>query len=237
MKIALTAASMAALLISGHAQAQTAEVVTQWNFNSSSTAPSIGLGTISLVGGVTNPGYNNGAGSSDTALSNLGFQTTSYTVQGTGNNTAGVQFNVSTLGYEDVVIGYDLRHSNTSSRYEQVQYSLDGISFVDIATFNGGAGDTWFNNRTVDLSGITGASNNESFAFRVVSTYAPGSTGYEASRFASSSYAAGGTWRFDMVTISAVSAVPEPETHAMLLAGLGLVGAFTRRRKAQAGQA
>ena len=31
-----------------------------------------------------------------------------------------------------------------------------------------------------------------------------------------------------------VSAVPEPETYAMLLAGLGLVGAFTRRRKAQA---
>lgn len=34
-----------------------------------------------------------------------------------------------------------------------------------------------------------------------------------------------------------VSAVPEPETFAMLLAGLGLVGAFTRRRKAQASQA
>jgi hypothetical protein len=34
-----------------------------------------------------------------------------------------------------------------------------------------------------------------------------------------------------------VSAVPEPETYAMLLAGLGLVGAFTRRRKAQASQA
>lgn len=31
-----------------------------------------------------------------------------------------------------------------------------------------------------------------------------------------------------------VSAVPEPETYAMLLAGLGLVGAYTRRRKAQA---
>lgn len=29
----------------------------------------------------------------------------------------------------------------------------------------------------------------------------------------------------------AVSAVPEPETYAMLLAGLGLIGAMTRRRK------
>jgi hypothetical protein len=31
-----------------------------------------------------------------------------------------------------------------------------------------------------------------------------------------------------------VSAVPEPETYAMLLAGLGLVGAIARRRKAKA---
>jgi hypothetical protein len=28
-----------------------------------------------------------------------------------------------------------------------------------------------------------------------------------------------------------VAAVPEPETYAMLLAGLGLVGAIARRRK------
>jgi hypothetical protein len=33
-----------------------------------------------------------------------------------------------------------------------------------------------------------------------------------------------------MVTVSAVTAVPEPETYAMLLAGLGLVGLVRRRR-------
>jgi hypothetical protein len=33
-----------------------------------------------------------------------------------------------------------------------------------------------------------------------------------------------------------VSAVPEPETYAMLLAGLGLMGAAIRRRREQAGE-
>jgi hypothetical protein len=31
--------------------------------------------------------------------------------------------------------------------------------------------------------------------------------------------------------LSGVAVVPEPETYAMLLAGLGLVGAMARRRK------
>jgi hypothetical protein len=138
-----------------------------------------------------------------------------------------VQFNISTLGYQDVVISYDLRHSNTSSRYELFQYSLDGVSFVDYATFDGNAGDTWFNARTIDLSSIAGADNNANFAFRVVATYAPGSSAYAAS---STAYATTGTWRFDMVTLNAVSAVPEPETYGMLLSGLALLAGVARRR-------
>ena len=36
---------------------------------------------------------------------------------------------------------------------------------------------------------------------------------------------------FTTSAVSAVGAVPEPETYAMLLAGLGLVGALARRRR------
>jgi len=34
--------------------------------------------------------------------------------------------------------------------------------------------------------------------------------------------------------VAAVAAVPEPETYAMMLAGLGLLGYMARRRKQQA---
>ncbi|MBA4261982.1 MAG: PEP-CTERM sorting domain-containing protein [Comamonadaceae bacterium] len=230
---------MAALLATGHAHAQ-ANVLAQWNFNSvtpdgntgtGSTATSAGLGTVSLLGGVTGgfaSGTANGGSSDPATTDNSGWQTTNYRAPGVGNKTAGAQFNVSTLGFEDVVVSYDLRHSNTSSRYEQFQYSLDGTSFVDFITFDGNAGDTWFR-RSVDLSGIAGADNNASFAFRVVSAFAPGTLAYAASN-ATSSYGAAGTWRFDMVTVHA-AVVPEPETYAMLLAGLALMGSIARRRQ------
>lgn len=43
-----------------------------------------------------------------------------------------------------------------------------------------------------------------------------------------------GTWSYNGNTLNyAVAAVPEPETYAMLLAGLGLIGAVARRRRAQ----
>jgi len=40
------------------------------------------------------------------------------------------------------------------------------------------------------------------------------------------------TWSNQIVS-NAVAAVPEPETYAMLLAGLGLIGAAVKRRKAK----
>ncbi len=229
----------AALMAAGSANADT---ITQWNFNSvpsdANTAtgtltPNIGAGVISLLNGVTSTGFNSGVGSSDTSLAtnNSGYQTTTYATQGAQNQLRGVQYNVSTVGFSDITVSYDLRHSNTSSRYEQFQYSVDGTNFTDFALFDGNVGDAWFS-RSVDLSAISGADNNASFSFRVVAAFAPTTAGYLASN-PTSTYA-GGTWRFDAVTVSgaAVAAVPEPESYALLVAGLGFVGFASRRRQA-----
>lgn len=219
-----------------------AEVITQWTFNSTtpdgstasgSALPSVGTGSLSLIGGVTTPSFNSGVGSSDPAASdNSGLQTTTYGAQGSGNNARGLEVKVDATRFEDIVFSYDLRHSNTSSRYELAQYSLDGVNFIDYAVFDSGLGDTWFNARTIDLSSVAGADHNANLAFRVVATFAPSTSGYLASD-ASKTFSGSGTWRFDMVTVSGtVAAVPEPTSAAAGLAGLAAIGFLARRRRA-----
>lgn len=203
------------MLIGLGAHAQT--TITQWDFNSNppdaststgNTLPSTGAGTIAVIGGVTSSfasGSANGGSSDPAATDNSGWGITGFPAASTGDKTAGIQFDVATTGYQDITVTFDLRHSNTSSRYEQLQYTLD-VSvttpvWVDFGTVgDGNAGDTWFNNRTYDLSAVTGLNNNANAAFRVVSTF-NGGTNYDPSN-TTSTYAGSGTWRFDMVTVS-----------------------------------
>lgn len=223
-RLAFIAIAAATMVASGQAI-----VITQWNFNASTTTPNVGAGTASLVGGATSPSFNSGVGSSDPIASgNLGWQTTTYPAQGTANKTAGVQFLVSTVGFEDVTVSFDVRHSNTSSRFLQFQYSTDGSTWNDLgAALDHNLGDTWFNNNSFDLSSISAADNNASFGLRVVTAFGPAG-GYEASN-PTGSYGTAGTLRYDMVTINGTQVVPEPATLAAL--GLGAMALIRRKRK------
>ena len=220
------------LVASAAAQSQT---LTQWNFNSvppdaststGSLLPSVGNGSATLVG--TTGSFASGFGSTDPAAAdNTAWGTTGYAAQGTGDRTRGVQFNVSTVGVNLIAVSWDQRLSNTAARSAQFQYSLNGTNFTDFgAVFSGTPGDTWYNNRSVDLSSVAGVGNNANFAFRVVAAFEPSTNAYAPATTAST-YGTAGTWRFDQVT---VTAVPEPGTYAMLLAGLAMIGFMAARR-------
>lgn len=231
------AATLCALASATHAT----DLLTQWNFNSAmpdantstgTLQPSVGAGVATLVGGIGGSfasGTVNGGSTDPAPADDSGWQTTAYAAQGTDDRARGVQFSVSTLGFRDIIVSWDQRHSNTSSRFVQFQYSLDGLQFTDHGgLLVGDAGDTWFNQRSVDLSMLAGVADNASFAFRIVAAFAPSSTGYQASS-STASYSPNGTWRFDMVSVQA-SPIPEPGSWALLVAGLSAVGFVARRR-------
>jgi endonuclease/exonuclease/phosphatase family metal-dependent hydrolase len=191
-------------------------VFAQWNFNSitpdgntttGATTPSTGMGTAALVNGTTAT-FATGDTTLDPAGStdNSGWNTTAYPAQGTGNKTRGVQFNVSTAGRQNIVISWSSQSSPSGSKYGRLQYTTNGIDFVDFPTaFTNG---TSFNVKTNSLTAISGVNNNTNFAFRFVSEFEntaanTANTNYVPAN--SSSYGTSGTMRYDMVTVSGAS--------------------------------
>ncbi len=202
--------------------------ITQWDFNggsattvpggSTSPTPVIGVGTAELIGGVTATfaSGTSGGGSSDpvtTTPNNYGWNTSNSAASGTESKQRGVQFNVSTVGYTNIIFRYDHRHSNSSNNTYIVQYTSDRTAatpvWVDAQTFTfppgvsgTTGGDRWYNLRTVDLSTVTSLNNNPNVAIRVVSAFDPTTGDYNSSTMAPIVYLATGTARFDMVTFS-----------------------------------
>jgi len=196
-----------------------ADAVTIWNFNSTTSdgststgtnVPSLGYGTAVLVGGVQ-AGYATGSTNDPAAQSDdSGWNTDSYPAQGMANKTAGAQYNVSTLGYSNIVVRFDLRVSSTAGHYYRFQYSTDGVNFFDhgppIATVIASASSaSYYEAQTNSLADVPGANNNANFAFRIVSefesTAVGGTTGY-VTTYGTNTYSTGGTVRFDFVVIS-----------------------------------
>ncbi len=200
------------------------QIITLWNFNSvppdgsvntGTLTPAIGAGTASSAGLATNSLVSNVAANSfDPAASdNSKWRLGNFPGQGSDNKTSGADFRVSTVGYRNIAISWDHYNSATGSKYWRLQYSLDGVNFVDFVVYTNPVQTTFFPTGA-SFAAIAGANDNPDFAVRIVSEFESTATGLGLDQYvatqAGSGYSGNGTLWLDMVTISGDSTAVSP---------------------------
>ena len=182
------------------ANAQT--TIAQWNFDAAvpadSMIPSTGSGTFMTIGGVED-NLTNGAMPGGNPSTGKAYSIKTFPEQGTASGTAGFEFSVSTLGFSSIAISFDPRSSNTGSKWQQFEYSLDGSTW-NVLSNNAGVLANDFAN-PVSLTLPATADNKANFKFRIVSVFAPSTNEYAAVG-ATSTYGTGGAWRLDNFTVT-----------------------------------
>src|SRR6185437_12301358 len=122
------------------------------------------------------------------------------------NKTAGVQFNVSTLGAKNITVTYDTRATATASKYERLQYTTNGVDFLDYPTSYSFVQAVNYESRAFSLAGFPGVANNPNFAIRIVtefeSTASYGVSNDDQYVGNGSTYAGSGTVSYDIVKIT-----------------------------------
>ena len=219
------------LLLSINAFAQ--QTITNWTFNNGDLLPAVGTGTVNIVGNLNQSFPNSTYGKC--------LQLTNFATQSTQNGQMGVAFQVSTVGKTNIKLQFSQRASGPASRWVQLDYSLDGSTWVTGFWTNSGAilpQDTWltFN---VDFSDEPGVANNPNFKVRLVSIFSPfafdesssaapyapytaymrtdaGAVYTPNSSNGNGSYLASGSWRFDNVSVLGVAL---PVLAAQVLSG------------------
>ena len=243
-------------------QGSAIDTIADWNFDLvgikaapyNTPAPTIGSGSALSLGMTNNYTFSDGSvGSSNwcdilaQGGASTGPNSLCWRVRGgisgagapnSGWNSAapifsqGAEFDVSTLGYTNIICSFDIYFTTQAPDKFCVLYTTDGWATTNVANslffgakpryilinetdpnlvigsyFYETFGQGWYNNIVVDLSGVPEAANNPQFGFRVVNA----ATGPQYQNFLGQSYNnLSGNWRFDNVTVGGTSGTPPP---------------------------
>jgi hypothetical protein len=197
-----------------------ADEIAIWNFNDSDLVVDHGTGTLTNNFVAANilfaAGTTNNARLGDLAGQALSLQ------GGTSNTNNGrtFTFNVSTLGFSNIIFSFATQGTSTGFNLNQFQYSLDGTNFIDFGSPYVPATAFGSIPLVFTLTSIAGLNNNPNAAFRIVFNGATTSTG---------------TNRIDNIVIegtsSSTSTIPEPTTALLLFSGVSGLIAIKRKRR------
>ncbi len=176
-------------------------LVHYWNFNTSTTEQTLLTPTVALVSGasiVHNSGVNSGGFTSQiqiTSNTGQGFEITNPNARNGDaslthlrfNNPIGgnLVFSLPTTGYNNIVVKYATRRSGSGAHNQVVDYSTDGVNFINLTTLQPVDGNPTL--QTLDFSAISAAANNPNFKIRI--SFTQGGGGLE------------GNNRFDNITL------------------------------------
>lgn len=204
-----------ATLIAVSSTSVLADELAIWNFNDSNLNVDHGSGT--LVTNFVAANIQFAAGTTNNArLGDIAGQALSLQ-GGTGlaNNSRSLTFNVSTVGFANIVFSFATQGTSTGFNSNQFQYSVDGINFIDFGSPYVPAAAFGAVPLVFTLTSIAALNNNPNAAFRIVFNGASTSTGNN---------------RIDNIVIEGTSTtIPEPTTIVLLLSGLTGIVSFKRK--------
>jgi hypothetical protein len=200
-----------------------ADEIAIWNFNDSDLVVDHGTGT--LTSNFVSANILFAAGTTNNArLGDLAGQALSLQ-GGTSNTNNGrnLTFNVSTVGFSNIIFSFATQGTSTGFNSNQFQYSLDGTNFIDFGSPYVPATAFGSVPLVFTLTSIVGLNNNPNAAFRIVFNGATTSTGNN---------------RIDNIVIDGTSSstgtIPEPTTALLLFSGLSGMIAIKRKRRSVA---
>jgi hypothetical protein len=226
----------AILFLAASASMASAAVLAQWTFETSipTTAgpltPEVGSGTGTAFHADAATGFSNPVGNG----SPESWSADRWTV---GDYW---QFEVSTVGYENITLSWDQTSSNTGPRDFGLYYSTDGTTFTQFGSdytvlANASPNPAWSSGTYQpahffprDLSAVTALDQDASVFFRIVDESTVSANG--------GTVGTAGTSRIDSFTVMAdeLRAVPEGAPGLGALAGaLGLIAVLRRHWKRQ----